>query len=88
MSKLCVYVCRKYVKGDATKVSAEMNCDKVYINVYSRSGEEESAFICCDESKSQWRDILSYEGFLCSPQVRVQSFKSQYVIDYFFLKFF
>ena len=57
------------MRGAASEVITEMNCDKVYINVFSKHREEESALVCCDESTSQWSDILSYEGFLCSSQV-------------------
>jgi len=47
------------------------SCEKVYANVHARSETETGALICCDGSNTTgWKNAISYEGFLCSQQIK------------------
>mmetsp|Transcript_14563 Transcript_14563/g.27387 ORF Transcript_14563/g.27387 Transcript_14563/m.27387 type:complete len:380 (+) Transcript_14563:424-1563(+) len=59
---------RKYVSADPLKAS--MDCQKLYVNVYSISPEDEGAIICCTDHFNHWWNIFSYEGFLCNSKIR------------------
>lgn len=46
------------------------SCKKVYANVYALSPNETGALVCCDETNTGWLDVISYEGLLCSQQIK------------------
>lgn len=62
-------IIRKYVSADPLKASM-VDCNKLYVNVYSASPEDEGAVICCTDHLDHWYNIFSYEGFLCNSKVR------------------
>ena len=72
INNLFILVCynyRKYVPADPQKDRSELSCNKLYVNVYSSSLDDEGAVICCTDHLEQWTNLFSYEGFLCNTSV-------------------
>lgn len=63
---------RKYIAVDHSKYKS-IQCDKLFVNVYSTSADEEGALICCrdHDSTNSFSEIMTYEGFLCNKKVNI-----------------
>ena len=55
--------------ADPLKAPSDLRCNKLYVNVFSSSHEEEGAMICCNDDLDDWQQLFSYDGYLCNKKV-------------------